>query len=152
MMWMLDLLKLSQRLTLLSSLFWILFSSCCSDCLFFLLPYILYHWFDSWLHPLYCCFLVNCFLFHFWLDLFYDVEVLTKFLEHPYNQRFELCIWVCLSPFCLVSFLEFWSVLWFGPCFFVSSFWQPPCVCFYVLGRAAMLPCLSSMAYCSRCL
>ena len=35
----------------------------------------------------------------------------------------------CLSPFCLVLFLEFWSVLSFGPCFFVSSFWQPASVC-----------------------
>ena len=30
-------------------------------------------------------------------------------------------------------------------CFFVS-FWQPPCVYFYVLGRAAMTPCLGSVA------
>ena len=36
------------------------------------------------------------------------------------------------------SFSGVWSVLSFGPCFFISSFWQPPCVCFYVLERAAM--------------
>ena len=50
----------------------------------------------------------------------------------------------CLSPFCSVLFLEFCSVLSFGPYFFVSSFWQPPCVCFCVLGRAALTPCLSA--------
>ena len=38
------------------------------------------------------------------------------------------------------SFLEFCSVLSFGPCYFVSSFWQPLCVCFYVFGRAATSP------------
>ena len=50
----------------------------------------------------------------------------------------------CLSPFHLVLFLEFCSVLSFGPYFCVSSFWQPPCVCFCVLGRAALTPCLSA--------
>ena len=35
LMWMLDLLKLSQRLLTLSSFFWILYFSCCSDWLFF---------------------------------------------------------------------------------------------------------------------
>ena len=34
---------------------------------------------------------------------------------------------------------------------FLCSFWQPPCVCFYVLGRAAGTPCLGSMAGCSTC-
>ena len=29
--------------------------------------------------------------------------------------------------------------------FFVCSFWQPPCVCFHVLDRAALIPCLGSM-------
>ena len=43
-------------------------------------------------------------------------------------------------------FLEFWSVFLFGPCFFVFSFWQPPCVCFYVLDRAAMTPGLGIVA------
>ena len=53
----------------------------------------------------------------------------------------------CLSPFHLALFLEFWSVLSFGPCSFISSFWQPPCLCFCVSGRAALTPCL----WCSRC-
>ena len=99
-MWMLDFLKLSQRLLTLSSfffysfvflLFWLL--PCC-----FLLPYIPNHWFDSQLHPLYCCFPINCFLFQlmyfqFLSGSFYAAEVLTKFLKHHYNQCFELCIW-----------------------------------------------------------
>ena len=37
-----------------------------------------------------------------------------------------------LSPFHLVLFLGFCSVLTFGPYFFVSSIWQPPlCLCLY---------------------
>ena len=55
-----------------------------------------------------------------------------------------------LSPFCLGFFQGFCSVLSFGPYFFVSSIWQPPCICFSVLGRAALTPCLSSMAYCRK--
>ena len=47
-------------------------------------------------------------LVYFWLVLFHAVEVFTKFIEHPYNQCFELCLHLedCLSPFCLVLFLE----------------------------------------------
>ena len=56
----------------------------------------------------------------------------------------------CLSTFHLVLFLEFCFVLSFGPYFFVSSIWQPPCVCFCVLDRAALAPCLSSVAYCRK--
>ena len=54
----------------------------------------------------------------------------------------------CLSPFCLVLFLEFCYALSFGTCFsfFVYSSWQPPCVCFYVLGRAATSSGLDSVA------
>ena len=62
----------------------------------FLLPYAPYHWFDSWLHPLYCCFPINWSLFQLlypsaWI-FFYAVEVLTKFLEHPHNHCFEFFI------------------------------------------------------------
>ena len=48
------------------------------------------------------------------------------------------------------SFLEFCSALSIGPYFFVSSIWQPPCVCFCVLGRAHLIPCLSSVANCRK--
>ena len=61
-MQMLHCLKLSQRLLMLSPLFWIPFSFCCSDWLF-LLPYVPNHSFDSQLYPPYCCFPVNCSLF-----------------------------------------------------------------------------------------
>ena len=43
--------------------------------------------------------------------------------------------------------MEFCSVLLSGPYFFVSSIWQPPRVSFCVLGRAALTPSLSNMAY-----
>nr|KAF6469778.1 hypothetical protein HJG59_011139 [Molossus molossus] len=33
---------------------------------------------------------------------------------------------------------------------FVSSFWLPPCVCFYVLSRVIMSPWFPTMSYCSR--
>ena len=55
-----------------------------------------------------------------------------------------------LSSFCLVLLLEFCSVLSFGPHFFVSSFWQPPCVYFCILDRDALTLCLSSVAYCRK--
>ena len=68
MRWMLDLLKLSQRLLILSSFFWILLPSSCSAwfvCLFvcFLVSNVPNHWSDTWLHSFYCCFLVYCSLF-----------------------------------------------------------------------------------------
>ena len=58
----------------------------------FLLPYIPNHWFDSWLHPLYCLFPVNCSSFQLVFPLFptgsffmifvlfYTVEVLSEFI------------------------------------------------------------------------
>ena len=147
---MLNCLKLFHRLLTLSS-FWGVLFSCCSDWLFFasLCSKSL-----IWFSALTTLLLFACKLFFVsvivsfdsdWM-FFYAAEVLTKFPEHPHNQCFELCIYDCLSPFCLVFFLEFWSILLFGPCFFVSSFWQPPCVCFYVLGRAAVAPSLGIMA------
>ena len=97
MMWMVDCLKLSQRLLILSSYFGFLFLLVVLiGC--FLLPYVPNYWFNSRRHPLYCCFSVNCSLFQlvypsFLTGPFYAVEVLTKFFEHPYNQCFELRIW-----------------------------------------------------------
>ena len=57
----------------------------------------------------------------------------------------------CLSPFWLVLFLEFCSVISLGTRFFISSFWLPPCVYFYVLGIAALSPGLGIVALRSRC-
>ena len=94
---MLDLLKLSHRLFILSSFFKFFFLLVVlHGC--FLLPYVPNHWFESWLHPLYFCFPINCSLFQLVnLSLltgsFYAADILTKFLEHPYNQCFKLCIW-----------------------------------------------------------
>ena len=56
-----------------------------------------------------------------------------------------------LSPFHLALFLEISPVLSSGICFFFSSFWLLPCVCFYVWGRASTSPGLDRMALCSRC-
>ena len=105
-------------------------------------------WFSAASTPL---FPVNCSLFQlvyssyltgsfswFWCHL-YAVELLTKFIEQPHNQHFDSASTRLLISFCLVLFLEFCSVLLFGPCFFVSSFWQPPCVCCYILGELLCL-------------
>ena len=85
--------------------------------------------------------------------------ILLPYLMSSLSILFELCttvVWTlhlisnlsdCLSPFWLVLLLEFCSFLSFGPYFFVSSIWQPPHVCFCVLGRAALTDSLSSMAY-----
>ena len=97
MMQMLECLKLSRRLLPLSLFSGVLFYFCCLiGC--FLLPYVPNHWFNFQFHPLYCCYYpVNCSLFQlvypsFLTGSFYSVEVLTKFLEHPYRQCFEFCI------------------------------------------------------------
>ena len=42
------------------------------------------------------------------------------------------------------SFSGCCSFFSFGLYFFVSSIWQPPCVCFCVLGRTALIPCKST--------
>ena len=82
MMWMFKCFKLSQRLLKLSSFFWILFSSRCSNWLF-LLPYVPNHWFDSQLHPLCCCFPVNCSLFKLVYPSFLTGSFLC--LEEPFE-------------------------------------------------------------------
>ena len=130
---MLEPLKLSQRLLTLSSFFWIFFSSSCSDS-GFLLPYVPNH-FHSWLHALYCCLPENCSLF----QLIYPSFLTRSFFMLLRSSFRSLSILITsvlisasdrLSPFCLALFLEFSSVPTFGPCFFVSLFWQPPVVVF----------------------
>ena len=123
------------------------FSSCCSDWIFFL-PDVPNHWFHSWLHRLHSKFFfisISVSSVSNWIFLM----LLTSSLS--FLSILKLVFWTlhlidCLSPFRFILFLEVWSVHSFGPYFFVSSFWQPPCVCFYVLGGAALTYFLSSMA------
>ena len=68
MMQMLDLLKLSQGLLILSSYFGFFFLLVLIGC--FLLPYFPNHRFDSQFHSLYCCFPVN-FYFNYWILRFW---------------------------------------------------------------------------------
>ena len=56
-----------------------------------------------------------------------------------------------MPPFHLVLFLEISSVLSFWTCFFVSTFWLLPYICFYVLGRVATSPRSGRVVLCSRC-
>ena len=52
----------------------------------------------------------------------------------------------CLTPL----FLDLCSVLPDGFCFFISPFWLPFCVCFYILSKALKFPGLISVDLCSR--
>lgn len=99
-----------------------------------LFPTVLFLWFS----PPFLCFLSLC-------------DVLTEVIERPCNQCFELHLVDCLSPSCFVLFLELFSVLSFGTCFWVSSFILPPCVSFRVFGRAVMSPSLGGVGFRSRC-
>ena len=63
----------------------------------------------------------------------------------------NLCLIDLLISILCSSFSGFRSVILFGPCFFVTSFWQPPCVCFFALRRAATSPRLGRVAWCSKC-
>ena len=128
------------------------------DSFFFLLycvvvlcfTYVPNHCFDSQLHPLHCCFPVSCSLFQlffvsdwiFFMLLRSSLSSLSILISSVSNSVSDtLFISILFS-----IFLEFWSVASSGPCFFVSSFWQPPCVCSYVLGRVAMTSCLSRVS------
>ena len=157
MMQMLDLLKLFQRLFILSSFFWILFYSTCSVLLLF----------ASLCSKSLIWFLASSTLLLFPCKLFF-ISISVSFVSdwvfflHLRSSLGSLSVLIYpifltlhlidyQSPFHLALFLEFWSTLSFGPCFFVSSFWQPPRVYFYVLGSAALTPCLDSVASCSTC-
>ena len=96
------------------------------------------------------------FYFHFYVFYLF-VEVLIKFIYLPLSllnifrasvlnfTSDRLLVSILLSSFSGVLFCSFiWDM------FFVSSFWQFPCVCFYVLGRAAMSSSLGQVALCSR--
>ena len=143
-------LKLSQRLYMLPSFVWILFIFCCSDWLFFVPLYSKSIWFlpsSTLLLIPYKFFLTD---WIFFMLLRFSLNSLSSLITVVLNSASSRLSLFFLSPFCLVLFLEFCSVLSLGPCFFFSSFWQPPCVCFYVLGTAALTPCLSSMASCRK--
>ena len=92
--------------------------------------------------------LVVFFLQHFdcvirGLDPFYAAEVLAEFLlitSVLTSASDRLLMSMLSSSFSGVLICSFiWAM------FLFSSFWQPPCVCVYVLGRAAMTLCLGSM-------
>ena len=119
--------------------FGILFSSCCSDWLFFaslcsksliwflasstllLIPYKLFFISIS------VSFISDLLFFQAVTSSLSSLSILITSVLNSAPDRFLISIF-----FFLVLFPESWSVLSFGPCFFVSSFWQPPCVCFYV--------------------
>ena len=137
---MLVYLKLSQRLLNLS--LWVFFFLYSFLFLFFwlnvfYLPYVLYHWsdFSASSTPL----LFPCKYFFISLSVtFVYAWVFFMLLKYPMSSLSILitCVFNSasdrLSLLCLILFLEFCSVLSFGPYFLVSLFWQPPCVCFYV--------------------
>ena len=90
----LDLLKLSQKLFILYAFFWILFSSRFSSLLFFasLCSKSLIRFLVSSTLLLFPSKLLFQLVYPLFLTgYFYAAEVLTKFLEHPYNQCSELC-------------------------------------------------------------
>ena len=98
--------------------------------------------FDSRLHP--PPLLVPCKFFFISLNITFTFScffsMLLKYQWVP-SASWSPVFWTLhligwLSPFHLVLFLGFCSVLSSGPYFFVSSIWQPPCV--------------SSMAYCRK--
>ena len=116
----------------------------------FFLPCVSNRWFDIQVHPLNCWFPVIFSLYHLMQPSFQPGSFLCHWSMHwvP-RESWQPVFWTvhlrgCLFPFHLVIFLEFCSVLSFGPYFFVSLFWKPPYVCFCVLGIAALTPCLTT--------
>ena len=85
---------------------------------------------------------------------FFSISLSVAFISSLMLLPIQWVLWASLSPMFWILhiigylhfayfFVEFCSVLSFGPYFFVSI-WQPPCVCFCVLGKAALTPCLST--------
>ena len=141
---------------MLSSFFWICFSSCCSG--WMLISSLCSKsliWVLASSPPL----LVPCRFFFISLSV-------TSFLPGSFFIFFchtQWVLWASLPPmfwtlhlidwlsmFSIVLFLGFCSVLSLGPYFFAFSICQPPCVCFCVLHRSALTLCLSSMACCRK--
>ena len=69
----------------------------------------------------------------FFLENYWNMLLRSKLssLSSLITSVWTLHLLDCLSPFHLALFLKFWSVLSFGPCFFVSSFCQPLFVFMY---------------------
>ena len=62
-----------------------------------------------------------------------SIYIITSVLNCASNR---LLISILFSSFFVVLLGSFiWAI-------FLCSFWQPPCVCFYILGRAALTPVL----------
>ena len=148
------------------------FSFYCSDgC--FLLPYLPNHWFDPLLHPfhywfpiIYSSFQVMClsfltgsffcFLSTFYVSYFGGLNLSLSLSTLPLSSLSVLITSVWTLCLIIVSILfrlfnRFGSVLSFQTCSLVFSFWQPLCVCFYVVGRGAMHPRLGRVHLSSRC-
>ena len=123
--------------------FWIPFSSCCSNWLLFsALCSKSLIWFSAsstlLLFPCKLFFIsisvsfVSDWIFFMILrsSLSYLSILITSVLNSASNRL--------LSSISFSSFSGVWILPSCGPYFFVSSFWQPPCVCFYILGRATL--------------
>ena len=68
---------------------------------------------------------------------------------HIYDSVSVLLVCLVHSLDSIVASCEFIAVL-IGPYFLISSFCLAACVGFHVLGRAALTPCLSSVASCRK--
>ena len=143
---MLDLFNSSQRLLLYYPyIFWLLFSASCSDWLFF----------ASWCSKSLVWFSASSILFFpcqlffisisvFFISYWVFFMLLTSSLSSLRSYRNSVLNSTSDRSLISISFSSVSGVLIcfsIGPCFFLSSFWQPPCVCFYVLGRAALTLC-----------
>ena len=104
-------------------------------------PLLVFHVDFSLFHLILPAFLVVFFIL--WPSSINSLDILINSVLNSASGR--LVISILFS-----SCAGFYSVLSFGPYFFFSSIWQPPCVCFCVLGRTALNPCVSSTAYCRK--
>ena len=138
MIQMLECLQLSQRFLSLSSFFKILVSLFCSRWMFIspfcskLLIWVLVS-LPSLLVP--CIFFLYFTLYSHRFFLYFKAT-LNHFFEHPDHQCLNSASDRLVISIHLVLFLGFCSVVTWA-IFLFSSVWQPPCVCFCVLGWAA---------------
>ena len=154
MIQMLECLKLSQRLLILSSFLKVLFSSC-SDWLFFAsLCSKSLIWFSAssplLLFPckfffisIRVSFVYGWIIFMLLRSSLSSLSILVTSVLNSASDR--LLISILFSSF---GGALIYSFIW---AMFLCSFWQPSCVCVFVLWGAAITPYLGSMAWCSRC-